>query len=148
MKVGIATDHNGVEEKKEIINYLTSLGYETIDLSKENTPTDDYPTFASTVGKEVISKSIDLGILMCGTGIGMSIAANKIKGIRCAKVSNTDEALFARSHNDANIIALSYKTPLEELKSMIKTFLETPFSGDERHVRRISKITEIEDQND
>lgn len=148
MKIGIATDHNGVEEKKEIINYLTSLGYEVIDLSKENTPTDDYPTFATSVGKEVINKSIDLGILMCGTGVGMSIAANKIKGIRCAKVSNNDEAFFARSHNDANIVALSYKTPLEELKSMIKVFLETPFSNDERHVRRISIITQIEEQND
>ena len=148
MIVGIATDHNGVEEKKEIINYLTSLGYEVKDLSVENTPTDDYPTFALAVGVEVIKKSVDIGILMCGTGIGMSIAANKINGIRCAKVSNTDEAFFARSHNDANIIALSYKTPLEELKNMIKVFLETPFSNDERHVRRISIITQIEGQND
>ena len=144
MRVGIATDHNGVEQKIELIYYINSLGYEVVDLSKENTPTDDYPTFAFSVANEVVSKNIDFGILMCGTGIGMSIAANKIKGIRCAKVCTDEEAFLAKSHNDANVIALSSRLPIDEVKSMIKTFLETPFSFDERHIRRITEISELE----
>lgn len=144
MKIGIATDHNGVEQKIELIYYLNSLGYEVIDYSKNNTPTDDYPDFAEIVCNKILSKEIDLGIIMCGTGIGMSIAANKIKGIRCAKANNIDEAFYSRSHNDANIIALSYVLPIEELKVIIKKFIETPFSNDERHIRRIGKITKLE----
>jgi len=144
MKVSIATDHNGVEQKFELIMFLSELGYEVEDLSKDNTPTDDYPDFAVRVAKSVVNKETDLGILMCGTGIGMSIAANKIKGIRCAKVSSVDEARLAREHNNANIIALSYKEDMDSLKDMIKTFLATNFSNDERHVRRVGKIGELE----
>lgn len=147
MKVGIATDHNGVEQKRELIEFLKNLNYEVMDLSESNTPIDDYPDFAEKVATCVSNKEIDQGILMCGTGIGMSIAANKIKGIRCAKVSNTDEAVLAREHNDANIIALSYKMTLDELKTIIKVYLETEFSNDERHIRRIDKIKKIEDRN-
>lgn len=147
MRVGIATDHNGVIEKKEILDYLTNLGYEMIDLSKENTPIDDYPDFAAIVAESVLNKEIDQGILMCGTGIGMSIAANKIKGIRCAKVSNIDEAVLAREHNDANIIALSYKMPMEDIKKIIETYLKTDYTNDERHIRRINKIKKLEEEN-
>ena len=82
---------------------------------------------------------------MCGTGIGMSIAANKIKGIRCAKVSSEDESFLARSHNDANIISLSYKLDIDTLKKIIWKFIETPFSDEERHQRRIEKIKRIEE---
>ncbi len=144
MKIGIATDHNGVEQKIELIYFLNSLGYEVIDYSKKNTPTDDYPDFAEIVSKKVVNKEVDLGIIMCGTGIGMSIAANKIKGIRCAKVSNENEAFYARSHNNANIIALSYVLPIDELKIIVKRFIDTPFSNEERHIRRIEKITRME----
>lgn len=144
MKVSIATDHNGVEQKFELIMYLSNLGYEVEDLSKDNNPTDDYPDFAVRVAKSVVNKDTDAGILMCGTGIGMSIAANKVKGIRCAKVSSVDEARLAREHNNANIIALSYKENMDSLKDMIKTFLATDFSGEERHARRVEKIEELE----
>lgn len=144
MKVSIATDHNGVEQKFELIMFLSELGYEVVDLSKDNTPTDDYPDFAVRVAKSVVNKETDLGILMCGTGIGMSIAANKINGIRCAKVSSLDEARLAREHNNANVIALSYKENMDSLKSMIKTFLTTNFSNEERHARRVEKIGELE----
>lgn len=147
MKIGIATDHNGVNEKKEIIKYLTDLGYEVIDYSIDNTPTDDYPNFAKKVALGIQNKEIEQGILMCLTGIGMSITANKFKGVRCAKVSNIDEAILTREHNNANIIALSYKLPLEELKLLIKTYLETDFSNDERHIRRINIINSIEEEN-
>ena len=144
MRVSIATDHNGVEQKFELIMFLSELGYEVVDLSKDNTPTDDYPDFAVRVAKSVARSETDLGILMCGTGIGMSIAANKIKGIRCAKVSSLDEARLAREHNNANVIALSYKENMDNLKSMIKTFLTTNFSNEERHARRVEKIGELE----
>ena len=146
MRVAIATDHNGVEQKSELIFFLGTKGIEVLDMSKDNTPTDDYPDFAIRVANAVASGEADLGILMCGTGIGMSIAANKVKGIRCAKVSSETEAFLARQHNNANIIALSYKAPLENLKIMIDKFVSTDFSHDERHVRRIAKISEMEEQ--
>lgn len=144
MKVGIATDHNGVLKKKELISYLKSIGYDIIDYSQNNTPTDDYPDYAFKVANDIINNKIDLGILMCGTGIGMSIAANKVKGIRCAHVSNIDEAKLSRGHNNANIIAFSYKNDIETLKCFSKTFLETDFFQDERHIRRLNKIEEYE----
>lgn len=143
MKIAIATDHNGVNEKKEIIAKLSE--YEFIDLSTDNTPIDDYPDFAFRVCKSVINKEVDLGILMCGTGIGMSIAANKVKGIRCAHCSNVSEAHLAREHNNANIIALSYKKDLDELITMIKEFLTTEPSTEERHQRRVNKIISYEE---
>ncbi len=143
MKIAIATDHNGVNEKKEIIAKLSE--YEFIDLSTDNTPIDDYPDFAFRVCKSVINKEVDLGILMCGTGIGMSIAANKVKGIRCAHCSNVSEAHLAREHNNANIIALSYKKDLDELITMIKEFLNTEPSTEERHQRRVNKIISYEE---
>ena len=144
MKISIATDHNGVIEKQELIKYLIELDLEVKDCSENNTPTDDYPDFARTVANSVATNETDLGILLCGTGIGMSIAANKVKGIRCAKVSNIDEARLSKEHNNANIIALSYKEDINILKEMIKTFIETPFSNEERHIRRVDKVMSIE----
>ena len=144
MKLAIATDHNGINEKKEIINFLINKGYEVMDLSPDNTPIDDYPDFASRVCTKIINNEADLGILMCGTGIGMSIAANKYKGIRCAKVSNDTEAVLAREHNNANVIALSYKEDINALKLMIEKFVTTSFSNEERHIRRIEKIGMLE----
>ena len=143
MKIAIATDHNGVNEKKELINRLNE--YEFIDLSQDNTPTDDYPDFAFRVCQSILNKEADLGILMCGTGIGMSIAANKVKGIRCAHCSNISQAHLAREHNNANIIALSYKQDLNELEAMIKEFLNTEPSTEERHQRRVNKIISYEE---
>ena len=148
MKVGIATDHNGVEQKKELIEYLTSIGYEVKDFSEHNTPSDDFPRYAKIVCENVLDKTVDLGILMCGTGIGMSITANKFRGIRCAKVSSVEESRLSKEHNDANVIALNYTMPIEDLKQIVKTFIETDFSFDERHIRRIAEITEIEAHND
>lgn len=145
MKVSIATDHNGVVEKQELINFLYELNVSVLDCSTNNTPTDDYPDFAEVVAKNVAANQSDLGILLCGTGIGMSIAANKVKGIRCAKVSSVDEARLSKEHNNANIIALSYKENMDVLKEMIKTFIETPFSNEERHARRVEKINKLED---
>lgn len=147
MKIAIATDHNGVNEKQEIIKYLEEKGIEILDLSTDNTPTDDYPDFAFRVAKSVINNECNFGILLCGTGIGMSIAANKVKGIRCAHVSNVEEAYHTRVDNDANMIALSYKNDLSNILEMIDKFINTPFSNEERHIRRINKIKEFEEQN-
>ena len=144
MRISIATDHNGVVEKQELINFINELNVNVLDCSTNNTPTDDYPDFAVIVANSVVNKETDLGILLCGTGIGMSIAANKIKGIRCAKVSSVDEARLAKEHNNANVIALSYKENMDVLKDMIKTFIETPFSNEERHARRVDKISALE----
>ena len=145
MKIVIATDHNGVNEKKVIINSLNET-YEIIDMSTNNTPTDDYPEFAFKVAEQVSNNPDSLGILMCGTGIGMSIAANKVKGIRCAHVSNREEAKLARMHNNANIIALSYKNDINELIECINLFITTQFANEERHVRRINLIKEYEER--
>ena len=142
MKIAIATDHNGVKEKKEIIKKLDM--YEFIDLSKDNNDTDDYPDFAKRVADYVVENPNSLGVLMCGTGIGMSIAANKVKGIRAAHCSSIEQAHLAKEHNNANIIALSYKQDINELISMIKEFINTPFSNEERHVRRVNKIIDME----
>lgn len=142
MKIAIATDHNGVEQKKYLITNLKE--YDFIDKSPNNTPTDDYPNFAFAVAQSVLNKEADLGILMCGTGIGMSIAANKVRGIRCAHCSDISQAHLAREHNNANIIALSYKQNLNELMLMIKEFIETTPSTEERHTRRVNKIISYE----
>ncbi len=142
MKIAIATDHNGVNEKKELIKLLSK--YEFVDLSTDNNDTDDYPDFAKRVGEYVIENKDSLGVLMCGTGIGMSIAANKIKGIRAAHCSNVEQAHLAKEHNNANIIALSYKQDINELKNMIEEFIITPFSNEERHIRRVNKIKAME----
>ena len=142
MKIAIATDHNGVKEKEYIINTLST--YNFVDLSKDNNPTDDYPDFAKRVADYVVKNKNTLGVLMCGTGIGMSIAANKVKGVRCAHCSNVEQAHLAKEHNNANIIALSYKQDMKELLSMIEEFISTPFSNEERHARRVNKIMEME----
>lgn len=142
MKIAIATDHNGVNEKKEIINLISNV--EFVDKSPINTDIDDYPDFAYEVAKSVVNQEVDLGVLMCGTGIGMSIAANKVKGIRCAHCSNLSEAHLAREHNNANIIAISYKQDINDIKVMIEEFISTQPSEEERHVRRVNKIINIE----
>ena len=143
MNIAIATDHTGKNVKNEIINFLNHE-YNVIDLSKDNYDTDDYPDYAFKVGEYVKNNKDTLGILLCGTGIGMSIAANKVKGIRCALVSNINEAKLSKEHNNANIIAISAKQDINLIKECIKTFLTTEFSNEERHIRRINKIKEYE----
>ena len=145
MKIAIATDHNGVEQKKYIIDHLKQ--YDFIDKSPNNNPTDDYPDFAFNVSESLLNNEADLGVLMCGTGIGMSIAANKVKGIRCAHCSDVSQAHLAREHNNANIIALSYKQNLDELIAMINEFIETSPSNEERHTRRVNKIISYEGEH-
>ena len=144
MKIGIATDHNGVNEKKIIIDHLRSFGVEVVDYSPENYDTDDYPVFAFRVANAVKDKQVDEGILLCGTGIGMSIAANKIHGIRCARITSVNDAHFAKFHNNANMIAMSYKEDIKDILDMVDEFIKTDFAKEERHVRRIKMIEDID----
>ena len=137
MKIGIASDHRGVILKEKIKNYLNNR-YQIIDYGTNSIESVDYPQYAYKIGEAVRDKKIDLGILICGTGIGMSIACNKVKGVRCAKVNDKEEAFLARNHNNANVIALSEK--ITDYKEIIDTFLTTNFSDEEKHHRRVEMI--------
>ena len=144
MRVAIATDHNGVNEKKQIIEQLKD--FELIDYSPVNTDTDDYPDFAIKVGEAVANKEVSLGILMCGTGIGMSIAANKVKGVRCAHCSSYEQAHLAREHNNANILAFGARViGIETAKMILDEWLNAEFKGG-RHQDRVDMIMAIEER--
>ena len=140
MKIAIASDHRGVEYKREIIKYLEEKKHTIIDCSKENTPTDDYPDFAFELCKKVINKEVEIGILVCRTGIGMSIAANKVKGIRCAKINSKEDATLSRNDNGANVMTFNYTDKMEDIKTYIDAFIEAEVLNDERHKRRVEKI--------
>lgn len=142
MNIGIATDHRGTLIKEELIKCLKD--YNVIDYSTDAKEGDDYPVYAFRVGEAVRDGKIDFGILLCGTGIGMSIACNKVKNVRCAKVDNIEEAKLTRIDNNSNVIALSSKKNIEELEDIIKVFLNEPFTNLERHSRRIGLIDKYE----
>ena len=138
MKVGIVSDHRGYELKKELVKELTN--YELIDYGTYSTESVDYPDYAFLLGDKVVKKEVDYGIAICGSGIGISIACNKVNGRRCAKVNTVLDAKMTRLDNDANGIALSAKTNKNDAIELINTFLETSFSNEERHINRINKI--------
>lgn len=142
MKIGIANDHRGYKLKKEIIKYFNDTGYNYIDYGAESEDNTDYIDYAVKLCNAVNSKEVELGVLICGTGIGMSIAANKIKGIRCARVVNVEEAKLAREHNMANVIALGENTL--GVEAIVSTFINTEPSKEERHIRRLNKINGLE----
>lgn len=146
MKIGIANDHRGYELKQYLKERLQELGYEVLDYGTFSTDSVDYPEYAFKLSTNVVEKNVDYGIAICGSGIGISIACNKVNGIRCAKVSNVEEAKYTRIDNDANIVALGEKIKKEEALEIVKTFIETPFSNLEKHIRRINAIKEYEDQ--
>ena len=145
MKVAIGTDHNGPALKEEIINKLSDIA-EFIDCSPVNDPLDDYPDFAYKVSEMVVSKKADLGILICGTGVGMSIAANKFKGIRASLCSDCYSAEMTRRHNNSNILCLGARVlGIDLAKRIVDTYIDAPFEGG-RHLRRLNKITDIENE--
>lgn len=145
MKIAIASDHRGVEYKKELIKHLTSQNHEVIDCSPVNDPTDDYPDFAFKLCKKVVEKEVEIGVLLCRTGIGMSIAANKVKGIRCAKVNSVEDAILSRNDNGANVITFNYTEDIANLISYIEAFITAEVINDERHQRRVNKIINYEE---
>lgn len=140
MKIVIGNDHAGVDYKNQLVCYLKEKGIEVINVGTDTLASVDYPDIAKEVSKKIISKEANFGILICGTGVGISIAANRNKGIRAALVNNEICARLSRMHNNANIIALGARvTGIELAKSCIDVFLETSFEGG-RHENRVDKI--------
>lgn len=146
MKIGIASDHRGYNLKEQIIEKLIEE-YEIIDCGTNSPESTDYPDYAFKLGNLVADKDVDFGIAICGSGIGISIACNKVKGIRCAKVDSIEEAIATRNDNDSNIIAFGEKMSLEKALDLINTFITTEASKEEKHVRRRNKIKEYEDSH-
>lgn len=141
--IAIGCDHGGYELKKKIEAYLESRGLEYQDFGCDSTESVDYPIYARKVAHAVADGQCERGILICGTGIGVSIAANKVPGIRAALCTDCFCAQATREHNDANILALGGRVVGEGLAlKIVETFLDTPFSNDERHIRRIQMIEE------
>lgn len=145
MKILIANDHRGINLKNKILNCLIKNNFNVENLGTDSMDSVDYPNLAFNLSKKIDDSTI--GILICATGIGMSIAANKVKGVRCAKVSSIEEAKLARLHNNANVIALSSNLSTIKAKKIVKTFIETKFSEDDRHKRRIEIIDAYERSN-
>lgn len=145
MKIAMACDHGAFDYKEQIKEMLKEEGYEVIDCGCHGKESVDYPDLGSACARLVAAKQADRGIVMCGTGIGISIAANKVKGIRCALCTDVTMAKLTREHNDANMLSVGQRTTgIETVKDIVHTFLETPFSQGERHIARIEKITNLE----
>ena len=141
--IGIGSDHGGFALKEAIKKHLEERGLESKDFGTYSSASCDYPVYGRAVAKAVAAGECDLGILICGTGIGISITANKVPGVRAALCSDCFSAEATRQHNNANILALGARVLGEGLAlKIVDTFLDTPFSNDERHVRRISMIEE------
>ncbi|MGN0613500.1 MAG: ribose 5-phosphate isomerase B [Porcipelethomonas sp.] len=144
--IAIGCDHAGYELKGEVISYLTEKGYEVLDIGCNGESTD-YPVIAKQVAENIVNGTCEKGVLICGTGIGMSIAANKIKGIRAALCSEHFSAKYTRMHNDANILCMGARTIGTGLAlELVEVFLNTEFEGG-RHQRRVDLITDIENNN-
>ena len=144
MKIAVGSDHRGFDAKKRIVALLSQLGHETLDLGTDGPESVDYPDFAIQVAQAVGDKRVDRGILICGTGIGMCIAANKVHGVRAAPCHDSITAEMSRRHNDANILCLSGDLLGEELiDRMVRIWLQTEFEAG-RHARRVEKIEHFE----
>ena len=144
MKIAVGSDHRGFEAKKRILLLLEQLGHEAMDMGTNGPESVDYPDFAIQVAQAVGEKRVDRGILICGTGIGMCIAANKVHGVRAAPCHDSITAEMSRRHNDANILCLSGDLLGEELiDRMVRIWLQTDFEGG-RHARRVEKIEHFE----
>lgn len=148
MKVAIGCDHGGINLKPVLVDYLQKQGIEFKDFGCYDKQSTDYNEYGEKVAKAVAKGDYDFGILICGTGIGMSIVANKVKGIRCGHCHDVFSAKMTRLHNNANVIAFGERVIGPGLMiEIVDAFLHTDFSGDERHQRRINKITALEEEN-
>ncbi|HSQ88812.1 ribose 5-phosphate isomerase B [Romboutsia sp.] len=145
MRIGVGSDHGGYNLKKEIVKYLEGKGIECVDFGPNNSlESVDYPVYAEVVANAVVKKEVDYGILCCGTGIGISLAANKVPGIRCAVVSDVFSAKMSKAHNDANMLSLGERVLGRGLAlEIVEAWINTEFEGD-RHSRRVDMIKEIE----
>lgn len=145
MKIGIGNDHAAVDMKFEIVKYLEECGYEVVNFGTDTYDSCDYPVYGEKVARAVAAGEVDRGILICGTGLGISLAANKVKGIRAAVCSESVTARFSRLHNDANILAFGARiVGAETAKDIVNVWLNTEFEGG-RHQRRVDQIMKIEE---
>lgn len=143
MKIAIGADHGAFDRKAEVIEHLRAEGHEVKDFGTYTPDSCDYPAIARSVAESVANKEYDRGIVMCTTGIGVSIVANKVKGIRCALCSDVTSARLTREHNDANMLSMGAGIIGPNLTmDIVDVFMNTEFSNEEKHVRRISQITE------
>ena len=147
MKIAIGNDHAAVAMKKEIMAYLQELGHEVVNFGTDSNESCHYPEYGEKVGRAVAAGEADCGVLICGTGVGISIAANKVKGVRAAVCSDTATARLVKQHNNANIIAFGERiVGIELAKDIVKAYLEAEFMGG-RHGIRVDMISEIESRN-
>ena len=145
MKIGIANDHNGFETKKNLTKFLTDKGYNVVDYGTDSTERVDYTKYGFILGEKVASKEVDYGIAICGSAIGISVACNKVKGIRCGKVNTVDEAIHGKERDFINIIALSGTAPIELNKQIVEAFLNSKENFiDPAYLGRVNQITEYE----
>ena len=146
--IALGCDHTGYELKQQVREHLESMGYECKDYGCGQCTASDYPIYGEAVGRAVASGECELGVLICGTGVGISLCANKVKGVRAGLAYNTVMARLAREHNDARIVALGGRMQsLSDALAMVRVFLETPFSNDPRHVRRLQLLDDYENQH-
>lgn len=143
MKICIASDHRGFGLKEELFHYLNDK-YDVTDLGPYSNDMVDYTKYGFLTGEKIRDNEYDFGIVICGTGIGMSIVCNKVKKVRCAKVNSVDDAVMTRKDNDANVIALDGKTDIKTAIEIVESFLNTEFSNVERYKKRIADITKYE----
>ena len=145
MKLAVGCDHAGFALKGAVIAHLEALGHEVTDCGAYSAESCDYPDYAAAVCEKIVSGEAERGILICGTGIGMSIAANKVRGIRAACCSDTFSARFTRMHNDANVLCFGARVVGEGLAlDLVDLFVDTPFENSGNHPRRVAKIAEME----
>ncbi len=146
MKIAIGNDHAAVALKNEMTDYLQSLGHEVVNFGTDTNDSCNYPEFGEAVGRAVAAKEVDCGVLICGTGIGISIAANKVKGVRAAVVSEPVSARLTKQHNDANIIAFGARiVGAETAKAILDAYLNAEYEGG-RHQKRVDMIHAIEEK--
>jgi len=144
IKIAIGSDHRGYALKAKIKAHLLSKSYDVVDVGTHSSVSCDYPLFAKEVASRVSRKDVELGVLICGSGIGMSIVANKYKGVRAALVHDKNEAKLSREHNHANILVLGEQMDTKDILPLLDTWLATPVSYNSRHMKRIQLLEEIE----
>ena len=148
MKIAIGCDHGALDYKNTIRDMLKQQGHEVIDCGTHTEDSCDYPIYGKAVADAVAQGQVEKGIVICGTGIGISIAANKVNGVRCSLCHDVTTARLTREHNDSNVLAMGARViGIEVAKDIVRTYLETPFSNGDRHIKRLEMISEIEKEN-
>lgn len=145
-KIGIVSDHRGVDLKEKIKKYLLNKNYQVEDYGTNSYESVDYPKYALLLGENLKEQKVDLGIAICGTGIGMSIALNKVKKVMCAKIDNINDAYYAKNHNNVNALAISANNSFYKTKKMLNTYLNANVSDDKKHQNRVNMIKKYEEK--